>query len=70
MQMLIIDRFEGDIVVVEADNNMLELPRDKFSGDVSEGDIIIFENDMYHADKVATLERRSKIAARLRNCTK
>ena len=30
MQMLIIDRFEGDIVVVEADNNMLGCPEINF----------------------------------------
>lgn len=38
--MYIIDRFEGDIAVVEADETMLDIPRSQLPAEAQEGDVL------------------------------
>ena len=64
--MIIIDRFEGDIAVLETDNGMIELNRFYLPEDASEGDIIIHDGDEWYIDREATEMRRNEIREKLK----
>lgn len=66
---MIIDRFEGDIAVVETDSGMLDIVRDLLPENTSEGDVIVQTDGGYIIDEQATAERRKAIAERLRRLT-
>lgn len=66
---MIIDRFEGDIAVVETDSGMLDIVRDLLPENASEGDVIVQTDGGYIIDEQATAERRKAIAERLRRLT-
>lgn len=59
--MIIIDRFEGDFSVCEADGKMVEIKKEKLSEGLSEGDVIFFNGTCYVKDEAATNERISRI---------
>ena len=40
--MTVIDRFEDNIAVLEADGEMVEIPREKLPAEAREGDILNF----------------------------
>ena len=60
--MYIIDRFEGDIAVIETDSAMIELPRRLLPPEAAEGDVLCKDGDAYQIDTVATQQRREEIA--------
>lgn len=59
--MIIIDRFEGNTAVCETDDKFIEINRSIISDDISEGDVIYFNGEIYVKDKNVTKERRKHI---------
>lgn len=62
--MLVIDRFEGDIAVVEDGESIINIPRNKLPFDAKEGDILILSDDKYLIDDVATVNRKKELESR------
>lgn len=60
----IIDRFEGDIAVVEGEDRvMVEIPRNIIPKEAKEGDSILQIDGKYILDEVETQRRRKEIEA-------
>ena len=59
--MLIIDRIEDGIAVIEDEDSRFEVPVSMLDGNVKEGDAVISENGVYVPDKSATEKRRREI---------
>lgn len=59
--MLIIDRIEDGIAVIEDENSRIEVPVSMLDDSVKEGDAVISENGVYVPDKSATEKRRREI---------
>ena len=57
----IIDRFEGNMAVVEIDGRLQDIPRDQLPDKVKEGDVIVEENGVYLIDEEETKRRRKEI---------
>ena len=66
MERYIIDRFEGDYAVLEKEEGgTIDVLKSDLP-DADEGDVIIFENGFYRADKEETLRRQELIAEKMR----
>ncbi len=63
INMLMIDRIEDGIAVIETESGHIEVPAEKLAPDVREGDVVVLENGLYSADKSASDKRRREIAA-------
>ncbi len=63
---MIIDRFEGDIAVVEADDGFLEIPRSQLPPEAKEGDVLVRCCGGYAVDKDVTEQRRGSAANRMK----
>lgn len=64
--MLIIDRFEGDLAVCEAEDQQLCIPRGCLPEEAREGDALTTLPDgSYGIDAEATARRRARAAARV-----
>ena len=59
--MLIIDRIEDGIVVIEDGDSRFEVPASMLDGSVKEGDVVTLENGMYVPDISDTEKRRREI---------
>lgn len=59
--MYILDRLEGETAVIEADDAMIEVPRDALPPDVREGDVLQKDGDRYRIDRDATERRKAEI---------
>lgn len=60
--MLIIDRFEGDIAVLENDDgNMQNVSRALLPENACEGDILVYSEGVYIPDDRTTEQRRREI---------
>ena len=59
--MLIIDRIEDGIVVIEDGNTRFEIPAEMLGENVREGDVVISENGFYIKDENASAARRDEI---------
>jgi hypothetical protein len=57
----IIDRFEGDIAVVEIDGKTKDFPKSIFPKEAEVGDVIIIDGDKITVDKKATDKLRKEI---------
>lgn len=59
---VIIDRFEGDLAVCEAeDGKMVDIEKSKLPKNADVGDVIILENGHFRVDKEETDKRRKEI---------
>ena len=67
--MMIIDRFEGAIAVIEGDDGIFDISRDLLPDNAAEGDIIISADGVYYVDEEETENRRKLFAKRLRRLT-
>lgn len=56
--MLIIDRFEGEMAVIEYDRGTFDIPRNLLPAEAKEGDVLELSISI---DKKATEERKKKI---------
>ncbi len=62
--MLTVEKIEGTIVRVENGMQFTEVNLSLFDGDISEGDVVVMdENGRYRKDADATNERRKEILA-------
>ncbi|MGQ0440035.1 DUF3006 domain-containing protein [Bacillus sp. B-TM1] len=57
----IIDRFEGELAVIEVNNVTMDVPKSKLPPTAKEGDVLIIEGDTYTIDKDETDKRRREI---------
>lgn len=64
--MMIVDRIEGQTVVIEDGDRHFDADISLFDGTVREGDVIAERDGRYYADKAATKKRREDII-RLQN---
>jgi hypothetical protein len=65
--MLILDRIENDIAVIEADDKIIEVHISELAENVKEGDVLTESDGKYIVDSEATVERREKLASMYRN---
>lgn len=63
--MIIIDRFEGDYAVCETEHGMIDIEISKLAGNVSEGDVVMFNGKNYEKDLKVSEERRRRLAEKL-----
>jgi hypothetical protein len=63
--MLTIDRFEGEIAIVETDEGHINLPVSLIDGEPREGDILIKKGERYYIDRLAAEKRREKMRNKL-----
>jgi hypothetical protein len=61
--MVIIERFEGDVAILEP---CAEIKRGLLPKNAREGDVIVLQNGVWSIDSEATSARREKIVGRLR----
>lgn len=64
--MIVIDRFEGSLAVLETDNGNITLSRELLPDTAREGDILVYSGGRYIVDEAATAERRRITCARLK----
>lgn len=57
----IVDRIEGNIVVIEYGNSIIEVNIDYIKGIVKEGDILIKRDEFYEVNPIKTNLRKDKI---------
>lgn len=57
----IIDRFEGDLAVVEFDFEMRDIPKKLLPEDSNVGDMLVFDGDSIRIDKAGTDKLRTEI---------
>lgn len=60
--MIILDRFENDIAVVEDNGVMKNIPKSLLVGDIKTGSVIIKIGEEYFLDQKNTAARRKEIA--------
>lgn len=67
--MLIIDRFEGNIAVVEnsENENMIRIEKGLIEETAREGDVIFFDGSGYKVDKEETERRRTEALSILKS---
>ncbi len=68
--MLIVDRLEDDVAVIETDTVSLTLPRSSLPSDVREGDILAETVQGYVVLEEETHRRREELVARTRRIIK
>lgn len=61
--MIILERYEGDIAVLEIDGKIKNVPAKMLKENIKEGTVLVFEDNMYLPDSEATAVRRKKIAS-------
>ncbi|MCM1022623.1 MAG: DUF3006 domain-containing protein [Prevotella sp.] len=59
--MLIIDRIEDGIAVVETEDGRMEVPRSELAPDIKEGDVVELADGIYVKNQDETDMRRKKI---------
>lgn len=68
--MIIIDRFEGDLAVCESGGEQIVIPRASLSSCAGEGDVIVPQGDgSYAVDHAASERRRTSITSRFARLT-
>lgn len=66
----IVDRIEGNIVVVEDNNSIIQINRIYINGEVKEGDVLVKLNEVYEVDYNKTNLRKEKINAMIKGLWK
>lgn len=64
--MLIIDRLEGDYVVVEDGGNVINIRREFIEDGAKEGDVLAVVDTFYVVDRAETEKRRRETAELMR----
>ena len=59
--MLIIERFEGNTVIIENGDSYIKTDKINVPKNAAEGDILIENNGIFEIDKIQTEKRRSEI---------
>lgn len=64
----IIDRFEGDLAIIEKENReFVNIPRQDLPSEAKEGDVIIQVGTEFQIDESETAKRRKRIEELSRN---
>jgi hypothetical protein len=61
MERGVIDRFEGEVAIIEINGKTMEFPRESLPNDVKVGDAIIIENGVVRLDRSETANRKKEI---------
>ncbi|SEL09192.1 Protein of unknown function [Carnobacterium iners] len=61
MEQGIIDRFEGELAVIEFGEHMRDIPKSKLPNNSKVGDLLIFDGDTITIDRVGTDRLRVEI---------
>jgi hypothetical protein len=61
MERGVIERFEGDIAVIEIDGITRDFPKESLPSDMKVGDAIIIENGEIRPDSSETVKRKKEI---------
>ena len=65
MERVIVDRFEGNVAVVEAGlGHMRNVPQSQLPPGPREGDVLMFDGRAYHKNAEATGERSAAMRSR------
>lgn len=64
--MIIIDRIDDGVAVLETDTGMQTVPADQMPEKARDGDVLQWVHDHYEIDAIATEERRNRILERMR----
>lgn len=57
----VIDRFEGELAVMEFKDGYKNIPRKMLPPEAREGDVLVLQDDYWIIDPEATHERKEKI---------
>ncbi len=57
----IIDRFEGELAVIETQDGMIRLDRKELPAEAGEGDLVIKQTSGWMIDKAASILRKKQI---------
>lgn len=60
--MILLERYAGNLAVLEIDGKLCEVPRAALVGEITEGTVLREENGRYLADPEATKTRRERLA--------
>ncbi|SEH47879.1 Protein of unknown function [Ruminococcus flavefaciens] len=63
--MIIIDRFEGSLAVLETDDGMINVERSLLPENAAEGDVLVYDGS-WTVDTTATEQRRERTRKRLK----
>ena len=64
----IIDRVEGNYVIIEKENgDMYKISTENIKGDFEDGDILINKGEFFEIDKKFTLNRKKEINDNMKN---
>lgn len=63
--MIIIDRFEGSLAVLETDDGMKNIERSLLPENAAEGDVLVYDGS-WTVDTAATEQRRERTRKRLK----
>lgn len=64
--MIIIDRMDDGVAVLETDTGMQTVPADQMPEGTRDGDVLQWVHDHYEVDTAATEERRNRMLERMR----
>lgn len=67
--MIILERTEENLAILETDTGFLEVPRQQLPPDAKEGDVLQQTATGYAVDAAATQKRRDKLRARTKRLT-
>jgi len=62
----VIDRFEGELAVLEIEGKFKNVPRRNIPEGAREGDVLVFKDQFWIIDKELTLDRKKANEALLR----
>ena len=68
--MIILERFEGDIAVLETDDGIANVSRTELPEEACDGDVLVFSGDCWSIDREKTDERRAAMRSRMRRLIK
>jgi transcription elongation factor len=57
----VIDRFEGDIVVIETEGRTIDVPMGRLPQKAKAGDVVIIDGDKFRLDRAETKKRKAEI---------
>ena len=57
----IIDRFEGELAVVEFDGEMMDIPKNKLPKEANVGDVLVFNANQISIDTIGTKKLKQEI---------
>ncbi len=63
MQKGIIDRFEGDLAIIEIEDHTIEIPKEKMPKNAQVGDLVLLDGDSIAVDPIGTKKLKKEIEA-------